>query len=292
MCQSNRTLHGKTAIVTGANCGIGKTTAFELAKRGARVILACRDVNKANQAAADILKSFKNADLIVKHLDLASLASVRKFAEGIITEEKHLDILVNNAAVFGCPKSSTEDGFENHFAVNHLGPFLLTNLLLDLLKSSAPSRVVIVSSGLAKRGKVEFDNLNGERDYTKRYPNTKLMNNLFARELHHVLNGESKEVKSGVGVHCLHPGVVNTSLGRYMIPYYLKPLAIPLMYLLLKTPTEGCQTTLYCSIAEELDNVSGCYYGNCKQEPWGEASNDMAVARKLWEHSEKLVGLN
>ncbi|CAH1791870.1 unnamed protein product [Owenia fusiformis] len=227
MCQSNRTLHGKTAIVTGANCGIGKTTAFELAKRGARVILACRDVNKANQAAADILKSFKNADLIVKHLDLASLASVRKFAEG-----------------------------------------------------------------LAKRGKVEFDNLNGERDYTKRYPNTKLMNNLFARELHHVLNGESKEVKSGVGVHCLHPGVVNTSLGRYMIPYYLKPLAIPLMYLLLKTPTEGCQTTLYCSIAEELDNVSGCYYGNCKQEPWGEASNDMAVARKLWEHSEKLVGLN
>ena len=146
VCQSQRRLDGKTVIITGANTGIGKETALDLAKRGARVILACRDMNKASDAAKWIRKISGNEDIIIEELDLASFDSIRLFAETILIHEKRIDIFINNAAVMACPRSLTEDGFELQFGTNHLGHFLLTNLLLDRLKESAPSRIVIVSA--------------------------------------------------------------------------------------------------------------------------------------------------
>ena len=139
-------LNGKTVIITGSNTGIGKETALDLAKRGARVILACRDTQKANQAANEIRKKSGNGNVLVEQLDLASLESVRNFSAKINRQEERIDILINNAGIMACPKWKTKDGFEMQFGVNHIGHFLLTNLLLDKIKSSGPSRIVNVSS--------------------------------------------------------------------------------------------------------------------------------------------------
>ncbi|CAL1265550.1 unnamed protein product [Larinioides sclopetarius] len=145
-CTSQAKLHNKTVVITGANTGIGKETALDLAARGARVIIGCRDIEKGRKAAEDINEQIKDTQVIVKYLDLASFASIRKFAAEILKSEPQIHILVNNAGVMACPKSKTEEGFETHFGVNYLGHFLLTNLLLDRIKASAPARIVNVSS--------------------------------------------------------------------------------------------------------------------------------------------------
>lgn len=155
-CKSKRRLEGQTAIITGANTGIGYETALDLAKRGARVILACRDAQRADEAANKIRKKSGNGNVIVELVDLASFESIRQFCQRIDENEPRLDILINNAAVFGCPKWHTKDGFEMHFGVNHLGHFLLTNLLLDKIKASAPSRIVNVSARLHEKSKKQF----------------------------------------------------------------------------------------------------------------------------------------
>lgn len=146
VCHSKARLDGKTVIITGANTGIGKETALDLAKRGARVILACRDLNKSLQAADEIRKKTGNGNVFVKLLDLASLESVRQFAKEINAQEDRIDILINNAGIMACPKWKTKDGFETQFGVNHLGHFLLTNLLLDKIKQTGKARIVNVSS--------------------------------------------------------------------------------------------------------------------------------------------------
>ncbi len=287
--RSNALMAGKTVVITGANVGLGKETARELVKRKARVILACRDPVKGKQTASDIRRSTDNGEMVVKKLDLASFASIREFVKEINDDGEKVDVLINNAGVFQCPLIRTDDGFEEQMGVNHLGHFLLTNLLIDKLKKSAPSRVVVVSSGLHKRGKIEFDNLNSEKKYDKKegYSNSKLANNLFARELARRLEG------TGVCVHCLHPGMARTSLSRYVeVPLILKALLYPLYMLLVKSARNGCQTILYCAIAEELENTTGRYYGNCQEEPWTQVSLDDGVAKKLWEISEKLTRLS
>eukprot|EP00105_Crassostrea_gigas_P030343 XP_011452614.1 PREDICTED: retinol dehydrogenase 13 [Crassostrea gigas] len=146
VCRSKARLDGKTVIITGANTGIGKETAIDLASRGAKVILACRDVMRAERAATDIMKKSNNQNIVVKIVDLASLDSIRKFADNINKSEPKIDILINNAGIMMCPYWKTQDGFEMQFGVNHLGHFLLTNLLLDKIKSSAPARIINVSS--------------------------------------------------------------------------------------------------------------------------------------------------
>eukprot|EP00058_Branchiostoma_floridae_P005987 XP_002591475.1 hypothetical protein BRAFLDRAFT_105245 [Branchiostoma floridae] len=184
-CRSDARLDGKTAIVTGANSGIGRAAAQELAARGARVILACRDMTKAETAASDIRQATGNGNVVAGKLDLASLASVREFADHVNREEERLDILINNAGVMWCPQQYTADGFELQFGVNHLGHFLLTHLLLDLLTRSAPSRVVTVSAVGHAHANIDFDNLNGEKSYSPFQANfqSKLANALFSREL-------------------------------------------------------------------------------------------------------------
>ncbi|XP_070577918.1 retinol dehydrogenase 11-like [Ptychodera flava] len=292
VCKSTARLDGKTVIITGANTGIGKETAKDLAGRGARVILACRDLEKANQAAAEVKKTSGNQNVIVKKLDLASLASVREFAADINKEESRLDILLNNAGVMWCPYMKTKDGFEMQFGVNHLGHFLLTNLLLDLLKKSAPSRIVTVSSmGHAFVKRVCFEDLNGEKSYNTMhaYSQSKLANILFTRELSKRLEG------TGVTANSLHPGAVDTDLSRY-IPRILWNILYAVLYpmwmLVLKMPKDGAQTSIHCAVAEELDGVSGLYFSDCAvKEPTSQAKDD-GVAKKLWEVSADMVGLD
>ncbi|KAK7103778.1 hypothetical protein V1264_018611 [Littorina saxatilis] len=289
LCKSPETMKGKTAIITGANCGIGEATALEMAKRHARVILACRDEQKAEDAVKYIRRNTSNGELIVRKLDLASLASVRAFCGKILEEERHIDVLVNNAGVFQSLYGKTEDGFEMQMGVNHFGHFLLTNLLLDRLKESAPSRIIVVSSSLHKGGIIKFDDLNSEKGYDKKkgYSNSKLANCLFSRELSQRIKG------TGVNVYCVSPGFCPaTSLGRHVMSGFVRTLLTPVVVLLgLKTSEEGCQTIIYCTVASELADVTDGYFASCRQEPWSEAAGDLGAAKKLWELSEKMTGM-
>lgn len=284
-CRSKKSMKNKTVIITGANCGLGKATALELAKRGARVILACRDREKAQKALIDIRNQSRNGILKVLELDLASFDSIKKFSEEFLLSEDRLDVLINNAGVFQCPYMKTKEGFEMQFGVNHLGHFLLTKLLLEKLKQSAPSRIVIVSSALYKRGTIDFDNLNSERNYNKgaAYKNSKLANVLFARELAKRLNG------TGVNVYAVSPGMVWTNLGRHInISWWKMILLAPIAWFYIRTPYQGCQTIVHCAVTEEVENESGLYYRNCEKEDFAPVANDDALAKKLWDVSEQL----
>ncbi|TFK14285.1 transport and Golgi organization protein 2-like protein [Platysternon megacephalum] len=285
-------MRGKTVIVTGANSGLGRATAAELLRMQARVIMGCRDRGRAEQAAREIRAELgaqaEGGELVIRELDLASLRSVRSFCQRVLQEEPRLDVLINNAGIFQCPYMKTEDGFEMQFGVNHLGHFLLTNLLLGLLKSSAPSRIVVVSSKLYKYGEINFEDLNSEISYNKSfgYSRSKLANILFTRELARRLEG------TGVTVNVLHPGIVRTNLGRYInIPLLAKPLFNLVSWAFFKTPLEGAQTSIYLASSAEVEGVSGKYFGDCKEEELLPKAMDDLVARKLWDISEVMVGL-
>lgn len=286
-CRSTAGMVGKTVLITGGNCGIGKAAAMDLAGRGARVILACRDVEAGQKAARHIVSQSKNPDVRVRKLDLASLASVRAFCEAFKEEEAKINVLINNAGVFQVPFGLTEDGFETHMAVNHFGHFLLTQQLLELMKKAAPSRVVVVSSSLLKRARLDLGDVNmrqGEYVKSRGYANSKLANALFARELSRRLEG------TGVSVYCVHPGMVMTKLSRYVLPAALRVVLQPIAMLLgLKTPVEGCQTVVYCACEESIQSETGCYYGNCQKDSWPEVCLDDGAAKKLWELSEDLT---
>ncbi|XP_022258178.1 retinol dehydrogenase 13-like [Limulus polyphemus] len=200
------TMHGKTVIVTGSNCGIGKEVAREFAKRGAKVIMACRDINKCDKSRQEIVLDSNNGQVYCYKLDLASLRSVRKFAEEVDTKNSFIHLLVNNAGVMRCPHQLTEEGFELQLGVNHLGHFMLTNLLLDKLKLSAPSRIINVSSTAHYRGHIDYDDLNSDKHYdaAKAYSQSKLANVLFTKELANRLKGTE------VLTFAVHPGIVNT----------------------------------------------------------------------------------
>ncbi|XP_017277488.1 dehydrogenase/reductase SDR family member 13 [Kryptolebias marmoratus] len=290
-CSSPVKLKGKTVIVTGSNTGIGKATALELAKRGARVILACRSKERAEAAAFDIRRESGNNQVLFMQLDLASLKSVRSFAETFLKSEPRLDILINNAGVIASGR--TEDGFGLAFGVNHLGHFLLTNLLLERLKQCGPSRVVTVSALLHRFGSIDFPLLASRKDLVsgestwqsiQAYCNSKLCNVLFTRELANQLEG------TNVSCYSLHPGVISTEIGRNLSPWQqllMKPLA-KLFFLDLEG---GSQTTLHCALQEGLEPLSGRYFSNCALRQVGARGRDDAVAKKLWEVSERLAGL-
>uniref|UniRef100_A0A8C7WSC8 Si:dkey-23o4.6 n=1 Tax=Oryzias sinensis TaxID=183150 RepID=A0A8C7WSC8_9TELE len=256
----------------------------------ARVVMACRDLSRAVQAAEEIRKSTGNGNVVVRHLDLASLYSVRTFAKEFLDTEDRLDILINNAGVMMCPKRLTEDGFETQLAVNHLGHFLLTNLLLPKLRSSAPSRVVNVSSIAHRGGCIDFDDLFfSRRPYgaLESYRQSKLANILFTRDLARRLKG------SGVSAFCLHPGVIRTELGRHVeswFPLLGALLRLPAL-LLMKTPWQGCQTTLFCAVTPGLEDRSGCYFSDCEEREAAPEGRDDEAARRLWDASARLVQL-
>ncbi|XP_004550533.3 retinol dehydrogenase 14b [Maylandia zebra] len=287
---SGENMRGKTVIVTGANSGIGKALAGELLKLRARVIMACRDPRSAEEAAQDIKKQAgpENGEVVIKHLDLASLRSVRNFCEEVTQEESQVDVLINNAGIYQCPYTKTDEGFEMQLGVNHLGHFLLTHLLLDLLKASAPSRIVVVSSKLYKYGHINFDDLNSENNYNKAfcYSQSKLANLLFTLELAHRLEG------TGVTVNALTPGIVRTRLGRHIqIPLLAKPLFYLASLVFFKSPLEGAQTPLYLACSPEVEGVSGKCFANCEEEELLPKATDEEAAKKLWDISRRMVGL-
>ncbi|XP_060905425.1 retinol dehydrogenase 12-like isoform X1 [Labrus mixtus] len=291
VCRCSVHLAGKTVLITGANAGIGRETSRDLARRGARVVMACRDLTRAEQAAEEIRLATGNGNVTVRHLDLASVYSVKQFAKDFIDSEDRLDILINNAGVMMCPKGLTEDGFETQLAVNHLGHFLLTNLLLPMLISSAPSRVVTVSSIAHKGGRIDLDDLFfSTRPYSplESYKQSKLANVLFSRELAQRLKG------TGVSSFCLHPGVIYTDLGRHVYTSFpfLRPLLSLPNLMFMKTPRQGSQTTLYCALTPGLEGLSGRYFSDCAEKEAAPEGRDDVVARRLWEESARLVGLN
>ena len=207
VCNSMNKLTGKTAIITGANTGIGLETAIDFAKRGCRVILACRSVERGLAAVDEVKKRANSEDVVFVQLDLASLQSVHDFSTKILEEEAHIDLLINNAGVMVPPYTLTKDGFELQFGVNHLGHFLLTNLLLERIKESPSARIVNVSSLVHQWGKINFDDLKSEHSYNAlgAYSQSKLANVLFTRQLAKHLKGTS------VTTYSLHPGVISLS---------------------------------------------------------------------------------
>lgn len=252
--QNHLRMDGKVVIVTGANTGIGKETALDLAKRGAKVYMACRDFKRCEAARQDILKLSNNPNVFNRTLDLGSLESIRKFAREFIAEESRLDVLVNNAGLMG-PRRETVDGFEMLIGVNHLGHFLLTNLLLDLLKKSAPSRIVVVSSVAHKWGKLKKDDFNSEKSY-KAFPaycHSKLANMLFTRELSKRLSG------TGVTVNSVHPGSVKTEIFRDSKMGLMICLA-PIFLLFMKDSEFGAQTQIRLAVDPKLETTTGKYF--------------------------------
>ncbi|XP_059474180.1 retinol dehydrogenase 13-like [Neocloeon triangulifer] len=278
---------GKVVIVTGANRGIGKETAKVLAQKGAKVILACRDLKNANEARNEIIASSGNEKVTAMKLDLGSLDSVRDFVRKFTSNETRLDVLINNAAAVGLQNKRTADGLQQEMQINHFGPFLLTILLLDILKKSAPSRVVVVSSRWHASGKIELDNVDYQRYYPgfrRAYQDAKLANALFSRELAKRLHG------SGVTCNCLHPGVVNTGI-RARLPGIFN-FFFSLVYKgITITVEEGAATSVFLASSEEVQSVSGKYFVDGKQTEMAKNAQDPKVAAELFDECARLVKL-
>ncbi|CAJ1065941.1 dehydrogenase/reductase SDR family member 13-like [Xyrichtys novacula] len=289
-CTSTVKLHGKTAVVTGSNTGIGKETAIDLAKRGARVIMACRSKQRGEAALEDVKRESGSDQVVFMQLDLGSLKSVRSFAENFLRSESRLDLLINNAGLY--MEGRTEDGLGMMFGVNHIGHFLLTNLLLDRLKASEPSRVVNVSSVAHNFGKVDFDCLNKNKalgmgtsfmEVFQIYSDSKLCNVLFTHELAKRLQGTK------VTCFTLHPGAINSELARNT--GILQTILKPMTAFFFKNTVQGAQTTLHCALEEGIEPLSGRYFSNCTVRELYSKAKDDAAAKKLWELSERFCGL-
>lgn len=283
-------LTGKHAVVTGANTGLGIETARVLALRGARVTLACRDMDKAEAARKRIVEgnggAVSDSDVHLLRLDLAHLDSVRGAAAELISRELPIHLLIDNAGVMLPDRRETRDGFEAHFGINHLGHFLFTTLLLDRIRASAPARVVMVSSDALHFATLsrELEDLDWkERRFSgwRSYGDSKLMNLLFARELSRRTQGE------GVVAHALHPGIVRTELARDQ-KLLMKVVGI-LMLPALKGPARGAATTLYAATAPELGEQGGGYFSDCSPARTGAKADDAELASRLWQRSEELT---
>jgi len=276
-------LSGKVAIVTGSNTGIGKETARGLAQGGATVVLAVRDLAKGEAARLDIAATVPGARLRVMALDLGDTQSIRAFAAAFKREYPRLDVLVNNAGLSPAKRGVTKDGFETTFGVNHLGTFLLTHELLDVLERSAPSRVVVLSSKLHYRGRMVWDDLQFERrryGTLSAYNQSKLANMLFTKALARRLAGR------GVTVNAVHPGVVRTELARDL-PRLLQRIIHRFMI----SPAQGAQCSLDVATLPEFAKVTGEYFDKSKTRPAAAAAQDEAAQERLWKLSEELLGL-
>jgi retinol dehydrogenase 12 len=278
-------VNGKVVLVTGASSGIGLEAARELARRGARVLLVARDRARGEAARDEVGADSGPARVELLLADLASQSEVRRLAEAVRQRTDRLDVLVNNAGLTSAGVELTGDGIEVTFAVNHLAPFLLTALLHDLLHASVPARVVTVASAAHRGARLDLDRLE-RGDWTggwQAYCESKLANILFTRELARRLDG------SGVAANCLHPGVVRTGLGRggpAMIRAFFS-LGAPFLL----SPQRGAKTMVYLAADDEGGRVSGRYFERCRERTPSAAARDDVTASRLWQLSERLVGL-
>ena len=268
---------GKVCLITGANSGIGYETSKALAKMGARVVMACRNEAKAKQAQQEIIIESGNPDVDLLIADMSSLDSVRSLADTVKNKYSRLDVLINNAGIMNSVKEMSVDGYEMQYAVHQLGPFLLTHLLLDLLKASAPSRVINLSSKLHSMAKIEFDNLQAEKKFGafKTYSMSKLAHLMFSYSLAQRLEG------SGVTVNAVHPGVIGSNLGS--TPGLVK--------IFMKSPKRGAETSVFLASSPSMAKVTGKYFIDCKPARSSKRSYDQDVADRLWELALEQTGL-
>jgi retinol dehydrogenase 14 len=275
-----------TVLVTGGTGGIGLATASGLAGLGARVGIVGRDPGRAADAADAVRRTAAGARVDTFVADLSSQAEVRRLADEVLASYPRLDVLVNNVGGYWAHRHVTADGLEHTFALNHLAPFLLTQLLRGLLVTSAPARVVTVSSGAQAMGRIDFDDLQGEHDYNgqRAYNQSKLANVLFTYELARRLEG------TGVTANVLHPGVVRTRFGQEDSGRWMQ-LLLPVVRPFLKSPERGARTAVHLASAPELAGVSGRYFANSAPRKSSARSYDAQVAARLWETSAELTGL-
>ena len=274
-------MKGKVVLITGGTSGIGRATAIELARLGTTVVFTTRDQTRGEIAKKEIreVSGSENVQSIV--CDLASFDSIRGCATEFRSRFPRLDVLINNAGTWDFKRRETVDGVERAFAVNFLAPFLLTNLMLDLLKQSAPSRIINVASAL-HRGKVNFDDIEFKRHYSgfRAYSQSKLCLILFTRLLSKRLEG------TGVTVNCVHPGMVKSNLGRdsgLVMRFFFRLLG--------SSPERGARTSVYLASSPEVDGVTGEYFSNRTAQRSSRESYDMETAERLWKLAEAYVGL-
>ena len=275
-------LEDRLWLVTGASSGIGKATALGLARLGGTVVLACRDATRGEAAQHEIVRDSKNPKVTLMIVDLASQSSIVSFAEEFTQDYRRLDALVNNAGVFTRERRTTPDGLELQFAVNYLGGFLLSHLLLDLLLASTPSRIVNVSSSAHKGATINFDDLQGERKYAgyKAYSQSKLAQILFTVEYARRLAG------TGVTVNAVHPGVIKTNLASDETPKIFR-----FVRMFFKSPAKGAETPIFLVASPTVANLSGQYFVQRHVKAPSPQAQDPAVARRLYDVSVKLAGL-
>lgn len=289
-------MRGKVCMITGSNTGIGEATALGLAKLGATIILVCRDREKGAAAAAKISRRASNPAVALMVADLSSQSQIRRLAEdfhegrgGAVPTSGarlRLDVLIHNAGVILPQRRLTADGIEAQLAVNHLAPFLLTHLLLDMLLASAPARIVVVASQVHSQGTIHFDDLQSAKSYAPQtaYFQSKLANVLFTYELARRLQG------TGVTVNCLHPGVIATNL---LSDYMAKPRAMGFLSRLSHPgPEKGARPSVRLASDPTLETTTGKYFKQLVEAPTSKASYDLETARKLWKASEELTGLS
>ena len=285
-------LSARTCMVTGASRGIGKATAAALAGMGAHVVLVCRDRERGEAAQGEIRARSGSETVELMTADLSSQRQIRQLAADFRSKHDRLHVLVNNAGAYNTERLLSEDGHELTFAVNHLAHFLLTNLLLDLLKTSAPSRIVNVSSRSHMGATIDFDDPHRESGYRgiSAYGQSKLANVLFTRELAHRLEG------TGVTAHSLHPGLVRTGFGRnnggaigalFRVFQTRVFQIVPIPFIL--TPEQGAETSIYLASSPDVESVTGKYFVKKEPVPSSESSSDPALAARLWQVSEELA---
>ena len=285
--QATGPMAGKTVLVTGGTGGIGKATAIGLSAMGARVGITGRDRGRAEAAAADIARQSGNQSVDVFVADMTVQADVRRLAGEVLDRYPRIDVLVNNVGGFWAHRHVTADGLEHTFALNHLAPFLLTNLLLERLKASAPARVVTVTSGAQSMGRIDFDDLQGARKYSgqQAYNQSKLANVMFTYELARRLQG------TGVTATVVHPGVTRTAFGAEDQAWYFSK-GSSMARRFMKSPAQGAETPIYLASSVEVEGVTGRYFANRKPKDSNKASYDTEAAARLWRVSADLVGLS
>lgn len=274
----------KNVLITGGNSGIGLEAAVSIAGKGANVWIVSRDERRGQEAVDTIRSRSSNSHVELLVGDLSSQKVIRDLAATVATDIPRLDVLVNNAGLTIGERILTVDGFETTFAVNHLGYFLLTGLLMDTLRSSAPSRIVSVASQAHARGTMHWDNLQGENGYSgwDSYCQSKLANILFTFELARRIDG------SGVTANCLHPGVVATNFakkGPAIIRWVFK-----LLRPALTSPADGAKTTIYLATSSEVEGVSGKYFDKCREAKTTDEARSIEAAQRLWKLSEEMTG--
>jgi NAD(P)-dependent dehydrogenase (short-subunit alcohol dehydrogenase family) len=275
-------MNEKICLVTGSNSGIGKVTAKALAAGRATVIMVCRNRYKGEAAREEIVRETRNEKVDLMIADFSNLSQIRGVAAGVKAKYSRLHTLVNNAGTYNGKRTLTVDGYETTFAVNHLGYFLLTVELLDLLKSSAPARIVNVASNAHRRWRIDFNDLNLEDDYAgwKAYAQSKLANVLFTYELARRLKG------TGVTANCMHPGVVGTNIFNSVggVGGKIVRLFTPFM----RTPEKGADTIIWLASSPEVEGITGKYFVDRKEQATNPESYDTAIAARLWDVSERM----